>query len=284
MSGFNALILDVSQKHQTICQFHWAGDLYRPRELASRMPFIRNSVLAERRFEPSQDHSKWLTDPGTGFSHQRKSAIRLTDLFIYPDLRKSSLRAHIQNENDQKKNIQSAAVPNELFSHDHIMLYGPEGSGKTTLAKVLYTETGRRVGAFPLYMAVTLFAAGRDERQWMKAIEAAFVKQYSQSAFDSYNQLDKKERLLLLDDFHRVQLNRKGQRLLLIFLTAYFGRVYVFADDLYRIAELVGDGAEEVVAVMRIERNCIILLRVCTLGIVGGGSSRRFSLLLCSVL
>jgi hypothetical protein len=244
-SGFNVLVLDVGNKLQTLFSLHWSTDLYRPREVATRMPLIRNSLLAQRRFEPSQEHSKWLADPGTGFSHQHKSQITLSDLFVYPDLRRTSLKAHIQADSEHKKSVQSTSVANELFSRDHAMVYGPEASGKTTLAKVLYSETGRRVGAVPLYMTVTHFSGGRDEKQWIRAIETAFVKQYSSDALDEYRQLDKRDRLLLLDDFHKVQLNSKGQKLFLRFLASYFGRLFVFADDLFRIAELATEATEE---------------------------------------
>jgi hypothetical protein len=159
LSGFNVLLLDLAAGAQSVVEFHWTGSLYAHREAATRMPFIRNSFLTQQRFEANTDFHEWLADPGTKFSHRYKGSVTFSDLFIYPDLQKTSLKAQLEGKAQYRTPVPSDTVANEIFLQSHALIAGPERSGKTSLAKALYREAQRRTGEVPLYLGGDAIAA-----------------------------------------------------------------------------------------------------------------------------
>lgn len=89
VSTFNALLLDLESKKQKFFHFEWYGDMYVP-TLGSDENWDElqvNKLLARRDFEVSERFKEYLEDPGVSLSHPAKGDLKLSQVFVYPDLR-----------------------------------------------------------------------------------------------------------------------------------------------------------------------------------------------------
>ena len=145
-SGFQVLVFDlVSQEEQSI-KFRWAArdQIYRRAEESEWRPLtINRAIRAE--FRPNATFQLFLEDIGTPLWHGRKGALKLRDVFVFPDVvvrsagTKSSLR-EVRGE-DLLKYVTTA---------NRVLFQAPGMGGKTALAKTLFAEILAGTDVVPL--------------------------------------------------------------------------------------------------------------------------------------
>lgn len=241
-SGFNILIIDLDQRRQKIFQYAWSGDRYVPKNESQWLTFIRNKFLNAQWFVNNNEFATYLADAGIGFTHPKKKDLRLRDLFIYPDFTERSLGRRIEGSSYSVRR-RGAEVIDFILQRDYTLFIGSSLSGKTAFAKILYTDLQFK------QLVPTLVSGedidGPDEDKFMKGIRRAFVNQYTKEALDRYLQLEPAKRVLIIDDFHKVRFNRKGQKAVLEIAKQIFGKIIILADDLFQLEELAHRGQEE---------------------------------------
>ena len=84
-----------------------------------------------------------------------------------------------------------------------------------------------------------------DEHTLIKTISDAFTRQYSQSMLVQYKQLDRSQRAIIIDNFHRAGLRRQSERRIVDFLERWASKTILFADDFFQIEEITYGGAAE---------------------------------------
>src|SRR6185437_2368180 len=84
-----------------------------------------------------------------------------------------------------------------------------------------------------------------EETAARRLVEAAFKREYGPSQYEVFEQLDKRRRTLIVDNWHRTPLNQEGRELFLKCADHLFGRILLFADDLYQTQELVSKAVKE---------------------------------------
>lgn len=242
VSKFNVILLDLQSKRQRVIHFDWNDNLYSATESSSpEWEDLQVNRLVERReFEVSSEMLSYLDDPEAALTHSRVGTVKLSDIFVYPDLREVSLRR------DSTQLFGGASVFDKILSNEHVLISGSERSGKTSLAKILYVEFHKR-GYVPVMLKGNELKLQYDER-FFNQVHRAFEKQYNPGRLEKYNQLDPSRRVLIVDNFHKLELNRKGRDQFLKLLSGFSQHVVVFANDLtQQVRDLASaDNAAEV--------------------------------------
>jgi hypothetical protein len=237
-SGFNVALIDLDNRQQTLLTYEWKVDGYdRVNETGPRA-FIRNQELVRGAFENDAAFLYKLTDPGRGFNHPFKKSLRLADIFVYPDVWQRSLEKLLTDVEQPQIHIRGENLLPYVASKRFILFTGEKDAGKSSLAKTLYTDLQRLHGLVPLMMS------GEEVEsigQFPHDIDRAICKQYGPTRLEAYRQLPLDKRTLILDDFHRVPLNRKAQRQLMAVAREHFGTIIVFGEDLFAFQELAAE-------------------------------------------
>lgn len=137
--------------------------------------------------------------------HTRKEKLLLEDIFVFPDLEP------IIVENDdivQFRDSEDIVTDIDLNSKV-IFLEGASQCGKTSLLKILFLSFIKR-GIYPLLLkgeSITIENVN-------SLLESAYKKQYKCNDFDYsyYRQMEKQNRIVLIDNLNRSQLNELGRK------------------------------------------------------------------------
>lgn len=187
---------------------------------------IENSV--ESIFTVSGYFLEFLDDTEIVFQHKHKDTIGLSDIFVYPDLR-------VIDDNDDKIDVvinSKELIFNFEKNARTALVIGDEQSGKTALAKQAFKNIYSN-GLYPI-----LIECGQlpTKVRIDKILESAISKQYIETNYlDVLNVKDKC--ILILDDFHKIKLNAKHQRILLEKLSRISSKILVFADSEIQLNE-----------------------------------------------
>jgi hypothetical protein len=90
-NGFNVILLDSAKTTYQVAQFWWQSTLYEQQPITTGI-FARNQKLLEHQFQNNDEYRAFLDDIGTPFTHNEKTDLKLSDLFVYPDLRVSGFK------------------------------------------------------------------------------------------------------------------------------------------------------------------------------------------------
>ena len=233
-TGFNVIWLDIPARRQITAAYSWSDNMYKAPKDSTRVPFARNPLLAQQAFENNQEWADVLDDPGTAFTHPRQGKLRLSDLFVYPDLTRRSVDPVIGKKD---RRVDSREVLDFIASKRKIILTGPSDSGKTSLAKRLYMDLKQRVGSVPIFIPGEKLHKLRNE-DFLKVFVQAFEKQYTPSQATRYKQLKTSRRLVIVDDFEQARLSRKARADFISAAVRFADSVLIFADDLFMIDKL----------------------------------------------
>ena len=239
-TGFNIVWLDIHARRQMLVTYSWSGDMYNPAREPTWTHFARNPLLAQQALENNEQWAEFLDDPGTAFTHPRRDELRLSDLFVYPDLNRRSADPVIGKKD---RRVDSRDVLDFLAAQRKVVLTGPSDSGKTTLAKRLYTELRQRMGSVPILVEGKTLHKVKTE-DFLKVLVQAFGDQYTPSQSARYKQLDRAHRLVMVDDFEEAKLSRRARTAFIRTVTQFAGSVFIFADDLFIIDRLSQSAAD----------------------------------------
>ena len=236
VSNFNALVLDVNRKKQRFYHLVWDGEIYQ----ASSGPedewedFQANRLLARREFELNENFESVLEDQEAKLTHGTRGPLRLSDVFVYPDLRE------VTEKGDSSQLIKGDEVFDRVLEQRNLVIAGPEKSGRTSLAKSLFKEF-RAKGFVPVLIDGAALRAEYDDRLY-KSIYKLFEHQYSAERVEKYWQLEKSRKVLIVDNFDSIGvgkkvsqsmgLNKRGKEQIYSLLKRFSEHVVLFVDDL----------------------------------------------------
>jgi hypothetical protein len=238
-TGFNLAKVDLAAQTYQVRQFEWKKDMYEPGTLHAAM-FTRNQAILEHQFVNNTTFREYLDDIGTPFSHPVKTRLTLSDLFVYPDLKVTT----VKTKTGQESAVMSADVLDYVFGKRRLSIGGPPTSGKTSLAKTLYADLLQRKKLVPVLLQYDEIR-GTAASQVKSAVERAFERQYSKGLLERFNQLDPQSKVVILDDWHKMKFSAKGKALILDALDKMFDRVVVLTNDssiLHQLTDAVASG------------------------------------------
>jgi hypothetical protein len=246
-SEFQLLVLDISLRRFKRLKFAWNDNKYERSSAEDWKGFQPNPNVASRGFAHSQRFIEHLEDCGVAFTHPRQQRLRLSDVFVYPDVIDRSSEEILTRKRPRRARISGRDFLDQLNSYDYVFVAGEAGCGKTSLAKRLVHEfTIGKIGVPLLLDGEALRDIDADVLG--KACEAALVAQYSARQLETYRQLERRSRVIIIDNFQRTRLNKVGRTKVLEVLCRYAGLVIAFVDDLFLLEQLSGHSPRLVLA------------------------------------
>ncbi|MEN0064880.1 MAG: metallophosphoesterase [Myxococcota bacterium] len=228
-SSFNVIVVDLGEKQQRVTTFSLENGAYVPSGGENWVPFVRNRRRLGGLYEFNEDFQKHLDDPGATFSHPRVARLRLSDLFVYPDLQDLPVTG-------RKKGELIGDLPGYILSRRRVVIVGEEKSGKSSLAKRTVADLRTR-DVLPLLASGAEFAPKNIEKM-KRGIRKLFVAQYSKDRLDKFMALAPKYRGIVIDDYHRVRLTKPARARMLDALEDFFGTVVLLASNDVRLEYL----------------------------------------------
>jgi len=123
------------------------------------------------------------------------------------------------------------------LTHRKVLIIGSDKSGKSTLAQRLFRDFYKG-GKIPVLMQGE-FLTSSDESKIIALIRQAFVNQYSDALIERFLQLDRLQKVIIIDNYHRIPLNRKGKEKVLASLLNSFDTVILTGSDTICLEELI---------------------------------------------
>lgn len=184
----------------------------------------------------SEQMIEFLEDPGAPINHPQRDPripVKLSDIFLYPDL----WELDAEHDGGDQKQIKSSKVTEEILATHRSLITGGEKSGRTAIVKQLF------MAAFNSGKIPILLNGGdvpRQVKRLRKDIRNSVKEQYSNLTPDQYEQLKKEDRVVLVDDVHRMAPATTARKELLEELERQFGTLILCGDDLIKLDEMNG--------------------------------------------
>ncbi len=230
-SEFNVLIIDTEAKKQKFLNASWNVSRYEPAKdtvfegdngALSWHDYQVNSLRLKERFMPNKETMCYLEDPGANFN-KKNYVLTLLDIYVPPDLR-SVPQLPTQNT----KHIGGDEIVEFIKSNRHILIVGDYQSGKTSLCKYLFLSLNN-MGDVPLLID------GKNikiKKSFENFLEVLFSEQYDEKLLESFRQMDRNKRVVIIDDYHHLKLSSKKKNKFISWLCDFAGSVILIADEL----------------------------------------------------
>ena len=243
---FNTIKLDFVNTTRRLCKFSWARTYFEKDDQGIN-PLESNPHRVDQKFALRPTFAKSLDELEEPLTGPKGIELRLSHLFVYPDLRSytdvySTVKGERRTQVTQR--VGGSDALSAVRRQDRVIIVGSEKSGKTSFAKVLYQEL-HRGHELPLLLNGGTFSRSGNLEGAKRSLDDAVKEQYQRIAPSEYFQQPKVMRVLVLDDFQTLPLDRKAREQLLKMFGERFDRLIVFASDEFYI-ELANDEEGEV--------------------------------------
>jgi predicted phosphodiesterase len=238
LSTFNVIVVDPGRQIFSCRTITWNGEAYEAAENPSEHRYLRLRRPLQNEFILESEWQDWLEEMSTDFRHPRTRTLRLSDLFVYPDLGKLDLRKGCQSCGL----VRDREVLGFLQEKRRVMIAGAEKTGKTSLAKSLFRDL-REAGLVPVLIRAN-FSVGRQsgkspDQRIHEAFDTALSRIYSTQSVKRYWQSRIQERALIIDDYQHLKMHVDARQRLLSWCDQNFGVVVVLADPSIRMQEIL---------------------------------------------
>ena len=232
VSEFNVFIFDTTEQQHKFGHFKWQEGGYHLTERSMSgdegggLAWENYKVNGSRfntTFQLSTEWQDYLDDPGVSVHHRDRGRLKLQDVFLYPDL------MEVRSRGERFGRRLSGNDVKELVElNPKLLITGDTESGKTCLGKVMFLDL-LASGLVPVFLEASDKPPAGDRVHGF--IESIFAKQYSSNAIDSYRQLDRSCRALIIDDYDKLPLSSTGKKDFLNQMALSVGRIIVLAHD-----------------------------------------------------
>lgn len=169
----------------------------------------------------SQGFVDQINTHGLVLQHNKKETIRLSDIFIFPDLREIGV-----DDEKIEREINSSDLIDATKAPPHALILGDEQSGKSSLCSMLFVNL-HEAGYHPLILDGSQISRAQPDQY----IQQAISEQYGLRGVDLA--LD----VVLIDDADDIRLNERHLPRFLTNIKEVAPRIYAFADDSLRFKE-----------------------------------------------
>jgi UDP-2,3-diacylglucosamine pyrophosphatase LpxH len=226
-SGFNLIEANSDSSSLTVSSYVWKKDRYEINDLPVSLPLELKDH--KYKFKISELFNDFLINPGAEFSHPQKDHIELDDIYIEPYLLKLfQARAKKQYEIFNHK---------LLASKSKMVFLGEESSGKTTLCKKTFLYF-YKIGKFPVYIKGDEITQLKTEGI-IKIVKSKFLEQYEKSDENDFDQTNKEDIVIIIDDFHNIKYENNIKIAILTRIVSVYEYVIYTGNDLIKLESLI---------------------------------------------
>ena len=238
LSSFNIAELNVSDGTYRTTRYLWnQGEKhYQPTEEGSWSDFRSLPKKSTNIFALSNEFQQLITDPGAAFQTLKGSAIKLADLYVFPDMQEPVEKSEL------KQFLSTSLLLDPSRIDNGVLLSGEEKVGATSLLYMLFGHY-HDTGFVPLYLRGPDIKSHAD-RDVDAAIQKAVIEQYGAALLEKYKQLPSSKKMLLLDDFDDGPVKACAFRgKLLTAISARYSRFVVTVGELFDFKETLSPSA-----------------------------------------
>ena len=232
-SGFNSIKLNLSNSSFSLSRYILTSqgryEINHPimeKEIDIISPFGKDIE-----FNPS--FLQVVNDIGLPLTHPRKEDLLLSDLYVLPDV-EEVLYADDQHSTFLKEPILKILKEDTesilLFTGDH-------ESGKTSLSRYI-TMNFLQKGIFPLLVKGNEIK-GDLINSIEKLIDRISPVIYNKDSIETYKQLKREERILIIDDWHQCLVNSKLKQNFIKNAKEYFKQIIVLSEINSNISDAI---------------------------------------------
>jgi hypothetical protein len=236
-SEFGILHLDLGMRKWKHEKYRWSNGGYSRLRVENWNDLFDKTERAASLQLTSKYVSK-LSETGAGFLHPRQHKLTLSDIYVYPDLKRRALSRKLLSSEELPKEIPSAEVSRRLLKAKRVAVAGPNDSGKTALGKMLFVEANTIYSRFGLLLNARHFEGSDPVDSFLNAVQAAVTEQYGQDSTGRYEGPDPSQRVLMVDDWENVKFGRAGRAAILARASTLAGTVILLIDDVFLIDEI----------------------------------------------
>ncbi len=235
--AFNVIRLDFDKGLQTVTIYALTRDEY---FWKSRGPFTRsiseNRSRADRLYRLDRDFERYLDEIELPINHPQRDKIRLSEIFIYPDL-----RVFKDSSSEVLQRTRSDRVFETIKSHSRVLVTGSEKSGKTSLAKRLFADLHRE-GSAPILLDAAAVKSGTTSIQIRKLFGKSVKAQYDNLSPEQFEQLAVEKKILIVNNLQNMGADRAQKQEIFSYIKQQFSKVILIGDDEFCLEEIYGAG------------------------------------------
>lgn len=236
-SSFNLIKVDLESGVYETTILAWNGCLYEIKNSVKKNIGLDSAHLKNDKFYLKSEFQDIIDDPGAFLKHPSQARVSLSDIYVYPDLKKAT-----NDEKKIKKTINSRKLLDFDFVKNGILIEGEEKTGRTSLLYQLYMKYLEK-GFIPVLVA------GKDlkfntDNSIDSVINKAFIKQYGEEKLTLISQTSKHKKILLIDDFDDTKIKSNTTQIkLLTEFKKRFSCIVVTVSAMFEMREILdGDG------------------------------------------
>ncbi len=222
-SAFTVLNFDEAMQNFDVVDFVWDSDRYIRKNIKTNQ-YHKNIASVQTVYHPKREIIDAAEDIGIAINHFAKENVKLSDLFVWPDINKCDYH----NEKKATKTIRRNVV-DELSGNTLNIMIGGSSGGKTAFAKSLFLLEEAKDTCCLLLSGKSFNSS--DEAKIKETVEDGFKQQYNAENLEQFNQLQRNKRIVIVDDFDLIKLNRDRRTKVLDYLCGFFGRVTIFMSS-----------------------------------------------------
>lgn len=232
-SSFNIVAIDLEKEVFASTRYVFGRDGYKSTEEGSWSAYRDFKTERSNPFEITQEFQRRLDDPGAFLKHPSGASVALSDIFVYPDLRK------VDGSEGKRRTLLSSSLLRSIDAIDGFaLLEGEEKSGRTSLLFQLFQHYHDH-GLCPLLVEGKSLKRSHDQ-DIDSVVRRSIVEQYGKDALESFLQLERSKKVLLLDNFSDTPLKAAdAQAALLMYLQKVFQYGVVTVDEIFEMGELL---------------------------------------------
>jgi hypothetical protein len=243
-SSFNIIKIDMESHIFSSVTYDLKGDVYIPSTESYEHKFLRFRQNAVRGFKLEDSWIEWLNQVGTDFRHPRKTLL-LDDIFVYPDLQ----RLKIGKTYNAAGIIKDGDILGFILGKKRVCIAGAEKTGKTCLAKRLFKDL-MTAGYVPAFINSSFCLLGSKKQSIADRFKISVSGQlegiYTAESREKFWHLETKDRAIIIDNYHEIQLNVQGRDEFLGWCDKAFEIVVIITDPGTRIAEVLNQKGNQV--------------------------------------
>ncbi|MBU1182505.1 MAG: metallophosphoesterase [Proteobacteria bacterium] len=237
-STFNIVRIDQDKNIFRCKSKSWTGQIYDAITEESEHRYLRLRQVVRNDFELNADWHKWLEQVGTDFRHPRAHDINLSDLFVYPDLRKLDVKRACKPSGL----VRDREVLGYIQDKRRVLIAGNEKMGKTSLCKSLFSDLREAGLVSIIFRSEFTFKSNKNksvQERLREVIDTVVKRIYVPSSAARFWNTPIENRAIIIDDYDRLALSIGGRDSLLNWCNDNFGIVIVTADPGIRMREVL---------------------------------------------
>jgi len=244
-SSFNLVVVDLDEKKQQSLPFTWGRNQYKRGKSSDWQDFVRNRFLTRHSFNLDPEFELYLDtlDSLTWVSQRPRIDVKLEEFFLPPRLYITSLKNLIAGKPNVTSRVESDKFYEFIVANKKIIIFGDTWQGKTTTAKMVFKFLRERQYATVMANGSKFLKA--DEGTFSEVISEEVAREYNEDLVETFFQLPRDNRALVLDNFGRSSLTQDSLQNLLEIAADQFEIVVAFAHtDLSLQQYASGDGSK----------------------------------------